>query len=335
MLERTPFPLPASIVASGLPVQLARDVHVSITSPANDCANSTTTCGAIAQRYTNLLQVKTSANFASSSRGCDPSFAISVVRVVVSNGSDYLGPGVDESYTLRINDTAVAISAHSIYGARHGLESFAAMVGDAADEKSSAVTGALARNGCGHAGWVEARNVTITDEPAFGYRGLMLDTGRHYVSVPTIKHLLRGLAMLKLNVLHWHIADTESFPVKSDLYPQLANAAFAPAAVYTIDDLRDVVLFAKVRGIRVVPEFDVPGHGSWRAMPQLNLSVCPNVLNVTSDEVYSFLRGFLAEMTDVFEDPCVPLPFSPNFYICNQGCVCKRYSLLYPLPSRA
>jgi len=161
---------------------------------------------------------------------------------------------------------------------------------------------------CGNAGWLASAPISIQDAPSSQYRGFMIDTGRHYIKPARLYAILSAMAMLKLNVLHWHISDSTSFPVVSERFPALARAAFARSAIYTLADLRGVVAYAKARGIRIVPEFDLPGHGSWWVgMPQLNLSSCSDVLDPTNPEVYAFLATFLQEMAGVFPDPWLML----------------------------
>jgi hexosaminidase len=137
----------------------------------------------------------------------------------------------------------------------------------------------------------------------------MIDTGRHFLSLALIRHAIDGLAALKMNVLHWHLLDSQSFPVASQAYPQLSAAgAFAAAATYSLDDLRGVVAYAKQRGVRVVPEIEMPGHGSFSAgMPELSLASCADVLDPTRNSTYVFLAAFLAEMATVFDDQLIYL----------------------------
>jgi hexosaminidase len=151
--------------------------------------------------------------------------------------------------------------------------------------------------------------VAVVDGPVYPYRGLMIDTGRHFLPLSLIRHAIDGLAALKMNVLHWHLLDSQSFPVASQAYPQLSAAgAFAAAATYTLDDLRAIVAYAKQRGVRVVPEIEMPGHGSFSAgMPELSLSSCTDVLDPTRNSTYVFLAAFLAEMTTVFDDELIYL----------------------------
>lgn len=103
----------------------------------------------------------------------------------------------------------------------------------------------------------------IEDAPKFNYRGLMLDTSRHYFSVDSIKRTLIGMAHSKLNRFHWHITDSQSFPFVSKYFPELAKyGAYSNNEVYTGDDVKDIVDFARVRGIQVIPEIDAPAHAA-------------------------------------------------------------------------
>uniref|UniRef100_A0A6G1SPM8 Beta-hexosaminidase n=2 Tax=Aceria tosichella TaxID=561515 RepID=A0A6G1SPM8_9ACAR len=103
--------------------------------------------------------------------------------------------------------------------------------------------------------------VEIEDEPRFKHRGFMLDTARHYISIPKIINILDAMAIDKLNVFHWHLVDDQSFPLESKTYPQLSKlSSFRPNMVYKPEDVRLVIIYAASRGIRVVPELDTPGH---------------------------------------------------------------------------
>jgi hexosaminidase len=107
-------------------------------------------------------------------------------------------------------------------------------------------------------GFKISSSVKIHDCPKFKYRGLMLDTSRHYFSIESIKRTLVGMSLVKLNRFHWHLTDSQSFPFVSKNYPELAEyGAYSPSETYTHDDVREIVEFARVRGIQVIPEIDV------------------------------------------------------------------------------
>jgi hexosaminidase len=151
--------------------------------------------------------------------------------------------------------------------------------------------------------------LTVADSPRYPYRGLLIDSARHFLPVATIKDTLDAMSLTKLNVLHWHLTDTTSFPVVSRVFPSLSSkGAFHPALVYTQDDLSAVVGYARDRGVRIVPEFDMPGHSSWgKGMPGLTIDVCGGVLDPTQNATYMFLGAFLHEMGAVFHDPYLAL----------------------------
>jgi hexosaminidase len=295
LLAITPYPLPTNWKHGTVDALLSPSFSIELSSNSSLMKNITT-------RFTKLLRCKISAS-ARFPPATPPKHHIDTVQVVVVPSPkidpEALNSRTDESYTLSISETkrsdasdaVVRIEARSVFGARHGLETLAQMV--------ETPTG-LVQNAIG---------LQIADNATYPYRAIMIDTGRHFLSVRTIKHVLDGMAMLKLNVLHWHLVDSQSFPVQSRKFPQLsAKGAYAPAAVYTLVDLASVVAYARERGVRVVAEFDMPGHGAFSAgMPELSLSSCSDVFDVTRPELYSFLADFLGEMSTVFTDELLML----------------------------
>lgn len=297
------YPKPANVsIGSGSSLQLAKNLSIRVNN--RDCSG---TCSAIVELYRKILSAKALANPLSSATACPTATSIRTVEITVSGPIDETPPAplTDESYTVDVlpppsgphGTPGIFITAQTLYGARHALETLSQLfVPDPAD---TALTAA-----CGHSGWLLSSPVHVSDAPVYSYRGLMIDTGRHYMTPSRIRSVLDGMAMLKLNVLHWHVVDAESFPVKTIKYPQLAAHAFAPSAVYTLEDIRSLVDYARSRGVRIVVEFDMPGHGSWGyGMPSLNLSSCPDVFDVTRPELYAFLTDFLTEIAGSIDDP--------------------------------
>ena len=116
------------------------------------------------------------------------------------------------------------------------------------------------------------REANVSDRPRFPHRGIMVDSSRHFLSVGILLENLDLMAHNKMNVFHWHLTDSESFPYTSAKYPNMSLlGAYTPAHTYSIDDMKKVIDYARLRGIRTVPEFDTPGHtGAWSpAFPTL------------------------------------------------------------------
>lgn len=237
---------------------------------------------------------------------------LTAVSVCVQTADETLGPATPENYALTIpahNTTVVgSITATTVYGAIHAFETLTQLCG--LDSSDPHRVGGSPFNYSG-VGYIGVAPVLVMDAPRFRHRGLMIDTGRRYIPCATIKKIIDGLAMIKLNVLHWHLSDSQSFPSESLLFPGLATqGAYHPSAVYSLDAMRDIVQYARQRGVRVVPEWDLPGHGRWRGVPGLPVG-CPGtkaglfgqVLDPTANATYTFLAAFLKEMGEIFTDP--------------------------------
>ncbi|XP_053973335.1 beta-hexosaminidase subunit alpha-like [Hylaeus volcanicus] len=209
-----------------------------------------------------------------------------------------------ELYTLSINETSTVANlvAESVWGILRGLETFSQLLFSAGDGPN-----------------LKIRCQTIVDRPKLPHRGLLLDTSRHYLPIYDILLTLDAMSYNKMNVLHWHIVDDNSFPYQSSSFPELsAKGAYHPSMVYTLNDIQQIVDYARLRGIRVMPEFDTPGHTrSWGlAYPEL-LTPCydstgrPNgklgPMNPTHHGLYDFLRNLFAEIVQVFPDQYVHL----------------------------
>lgn len=233
---------------------------------------------------------------------------LSTVDVCVVDPSQDLSSETDESYSLSIPaaagpTTAALVKAQTVFGAMHGLETLTQLV-------DVSVSGGEKT--------IPATPVMIGDAPRFSFRGLMIDSGRHFLPIAHVKRTIEAAAMVKLNVIHWHLVDAQSFPSCSDAYPTLCtgggypntfSAAGSPLppnvskATYSTAELRDVVAFAKTRGVRIMPEWDMPGHGSWgMGLPDLMTSHCSDALDVTRPALYDTLKAFLQEMGGIFTD---------------------------------
>lgn len=202
----------------------------------------------------------------------------------------------DESYQLNISEQQVKIIAETDLGAIHALETLAQML--SADTAGYYFPAA-----------------TITDVPRFAWRGLMLDVARHFMPVNVVKRNLDGMSATKLNVLHWHLSDDQGFRVASKVYPKLHELG-SDGQYYTQEQIKEIVDYADERGIRVVPEFDVPGHASAMitAYPRLAsdkggdykieryFGIFDPTLNPTQEYTYQFLDSLFGEMAALFPD---------------------------------
>jgi hexosaminidase len=154
----------------------------------------------------------------------------------------------DESYELSISDPEnieVNITAKSFYGARHGLETLSQLiVYDDINNQLKCLS-----------------SIQISDGPKFKHRGISFDTSRTFFSVDSIKRLIDTMAMVKMNVFHWHITDCQSFPIYIKSHPELTKyGAYSKKKVYTPDNVRELVEYGKIRGLRIIPELDMPAH---------------------------------------------------------------------------
>ena len=206
----------------------------------------------------------------------------------------------DESYQLTIDEAGIKIVANTDFGALHGLASLSQLL---LAETESAL--------------VQLPQLLIEDTPRFPWRGLMLDSVRHFLPVDTIKRQLNGMVAAKLNVFHWHLTDDQGWRIESKLYPRLHQRA-SDGQYYRQKEIREIVAYASLRGIRVVPEFDAPGHASAIAVayPEFiteqkiysmedEWGVFEPLLDPTKPEVYEFIDGITSELASLFPDEYV------------------------------
>merc|ERR1719345_196339 len=128
----------------------------------------------------------------------------------------------------------------------------------------------------------------------------MIDTARHFETLASIRTMIDSLTYAKLNVLHWHMSDTQSYPFQSKTYPKLWDGAWSEQERYIQADIADVVEYARLRGVRVLVEFDMPGHaGSWcKGYPEVcPSSSCTQPLNVARNATFDFITDLLSEMS--------------------------------------
>jgi len=213
--------------------------------------------------------------------------------------------GEDESYSLRIDSRHAVLTAEGGLGALHGLQTFQQL---------------LQSDPSGY--WFP--DVDIRDKPRFKWRGLMIDVARHFEPVDVIERNLRGMAAVKLNVLHLHLSDNQGFRIQSKVFPELTELG-SNGQYYTQAQMKQIIQYADDRGIIVVPEFDLPAHAvSWFVShPELASAPGPYHLytkfggknpafDPSNPETYRFLDRFFKEMAGFFPAPYVHIGGDEN-----------------------
>eukprot|EP01050_Picozoa_sp_SAG11_P017724 SAG11_NODE_2586_length_3194_cov_3.871082_1_plen_402_part_00 len=229
---------------------------------------------------------------------------LSQLVVIVDSPNETLALDVDEAYSLEITTAAAHLSAPTVWGALRGLESFSQLI-----SRTIGVSGSVIIN---------STYVRVVDSPRFPWRGIMIDTSRHWQPVTSIYAMIDALSFNKMSVLHWHITDAQSFPLKTKALPQLVKGAYGgsgSALHYDADDVKAIVAYAKDRGVRVVPEIDSPSHSDSWTIGLPDLSATKNagystVLDPTNEETYRVLKALFSEIAEMFEDECA----QPNIF---------------------
>ncbi len=203
--------------------------------------------------------------------------------------------GEDESYVLEVTPKGAKLTAATPLGTLHGLQTFLQLV-----EVSP--------------GGFAAPALTIRDKPRFPWRGTMIDVARHFIPMDILKRNLDGMEAVKINVFHWHLSENQGFRVESRKFPKLHQMG-SDGLYYTQDEVRDLIAYARERGIRVVPEFDIPGHSTAWFVGYPELASGPGPYQIerqwgifdpafdpTNEKVYKFLEQFAGEMAKIFPD---------------------------------
>lgn len=210
------------------------------------------------------------------------------VSVQVASMSEEVGMKTRYDYEVVVNASGVAVSAGSIYGAMYAMETM--------------VQFARQHGGLPH--------MTLSDSPMYDWRGLMVDTGRRFFPLPLLKNLLDTMAGVKMNVLHIHASDYCRFSIESKLYPNLTAALTGiMGGHYTQDDIKELIQYASDRGIRVVPEFDIPGHSrGFLPLESEGVEFCTanadrcQLYNDPKNSTMNVLKKLFKEMSGLFTD---------------------------------
>ena len=246
-----------------------------------------------AERFQTQLRHETGIVFADRA----PAEARAPVLVVITDheSKPVQELGEDESYTLEITPSGAKLHAANPLGTLRGLQTFLQLVAITSD---------------GFA----APAVSIQDQPRFPWRGLMIDSARHFIPLDVIRRNLDGMEAVKLNVFHWHVSEDQGFRVESHKYPKLHEQG-SDGLYYTQTEIREVIAYARDRGIRVVPEFDMPGHSTawFAAHPEIasgsgpyeierKWGVFDPAMDPTNEKTYKLLNELIGEMSKLFAD---------------------------------
>ena len=219
------------------------------------------------------------------------------IRIVITEAVDPLPlPDSDERYQLQVNGDGVLLTAHSRFGAMRGMETLLQLIQNGAQGTTIPY-------------------VTIHDHPRFPWRGVLIDTARHFMPVETLKRQIDGIAAARMNVFHWHLTDDQGWRFASSHYPQLQQKA-SDGNYYSQQQMREIVKYATDRGVRVVPELDIPGHASALAVAMPELISAPGpwqiergwgvfkpLLDPSNEQVYQVIDTLVGEMAAIFPDP--------------------------------
>ncbi len=224
------------------------------------------------------------------------SAATATFRIDVASAGDAVqSVNENESYTITVDSERVTLQAPTVTGALRGLETLMQLLTQ-------------------REGRYELPAVAIRDAPRYPWRGLLVDVARHFIPVEGIKRTLDGMAAVKLNVLHWHLTDDQGFRIESKRYPKLQSSG-PDGDFYTQEQVRDVVAYARDRGIRIVPEFDMPSHSTTWFIGYPELASIPGTYGIvrtfgggdasfdpTIEATYRFLDRFIGEIAPLFPD---------------------------------
>ncbi|HTQ59409.1 MAG TPA: family 20 glycosylhydrolase [Candidatus Solibacter sp.] len=279
-----PIPSSVQIGAGQLPIDSSFSIgFTGYTEPRLDRA---------AQRF--LRQVSRQTGMLIAAKPVAASKAVLVIHTDHAS-KEIQEVGEDESYILEVTPTGAKLTAPSPLGTMHGLQTFLQLVDVSPD---------------GFA----APAVTINDKPRFPWRGLMIDSARHFTPIEVIKRSIDGMEAVKMNVFHWHLSDNQGFRVESKKFPKLQEMG-SDGMYYTQNEIRDLIAYARDRGIRIVPEFDVPGHSTAWFVGYPELASAPGPYEIerrwgifdpafdpTNEKVYKFLDQLFDEMSRLFPD---------------------------------
>lgn len=284
------MPVPSSLQRTDGRLALSRESTVALAG----AAATDRRLRAATERMLVRLERRTGIEFTARGPVAEAAGAWLVIDVAAAGGA-LPALGDDESYTLEVSGSQARLSAPFVVGALRGIETVLQWL-----------------DGAGGAWGLDA--VRIEDRPRFPWRGLMLDVARHWMPIEVVKRQLDGMAAVKLNVLHLHLTEDQGFRIETTRFPRLHQMG-SDGLFFTQAQMREIIAYAADRGIRVVPEFDMPGHVTAWLVGHPELASAPGpyaierkwgifdpALDPTREALYPFLDRFLGEMATLFPD---------------------------------
>ncbi|KAJ3762740.1 N-acetylhexosaminidase [Lentinula raphanica] len=267
------WPLPTQLSTGTTSLVLASDFDIdlsAISNPPQDLLDAVSRTKSYLQTdQLEALDVDRGASYAQSLQNASSLSSLSLSFDSGHSGdptsiSEEVADAIEnrvEGYTLTVPEdgSAATIKANSTLGLFRGLTTFGQL-------------------------WYDLNNTTytveapiaITDSPAYPYRGFMLDTARNYFPVSDILRTLDAMSWVKMTTFHWHMVDSQSFPLEVPEFPELsAKGAYGSSLVYSTDDVQNIISYAAARGIDVLPEIDTPGHTAIIAEAYPEHVACP------------------------------------------------------------
>lgn len=228
---------------------------------------------------------------------------VNQLDVIINDHNSPLQLGTNETYELKIDLQleAIRIVSETTWGALHAFNTLQQLVIFDDYEEMYYIEGLF----------------EIWDAPIYQHRGLMIDTGRNFLTVESILAQIDIMSLCKMNSLHWHLEDSQSWPLHISSYPEMTADAYSKKEIYTPEDIRQIVQYAFERGVRIIPEIDLPGHAraGWRQIDRdliscgtipwtHNIAVEPPAgqLDIAYDHTYTVVKKVYDEISSLFND---------------------------------
>ncbi len=285
--RRNLMPVPANVVWKGGRLAVNKNFIVAVSGKTDERLKS------YISRVMRRLEGRTIFEFSRDFSSDSANASLSIETQSTGNAIPKLGD--DESYNLEISEKQAKLTAATTVGAMRGLETFLQLLDGDKDG-------------------FYFPTASIQDNPRFPWRGLLIDSARHFQPMEVIKRSLDAMAAVKMNVLHWHLTEDQGFRVESKKFPEL-HVQGSDGDFYTQDQIREIVKYAADRGIRVMPEFDMPGHATAWVVSHPEIASAPGpykierqpgifdpTLDPTNEKTYKLLEPFFTEMSRLFPD---------------------------------